>query len=380
MDFGPKSSSAPHGYLVDYGRAWSASRGYGWTKAGTSKALSLAANTVKRSSPLSPDRRYDSLIQMQAAAGHGTTTAGQWQATLANGVYNVTVAVGDAGRDRLGRPGHRPARHQDPGGARRRLPAEQGPPLLHRHQEGTGQQRPAGAEPVGRPQHQARLRRRTPVTTTKPIITPPAVDVTAPQATVVLTGSKVSGSLYTGTVIATVNAADEVGGSGLKAVTYSLDGAPAQPYTAPVAVAAAGSHLLSATATDVAGNVNTVTSSWTQQPVVVAPTDTTSPTVAIGLGGTLTPSESYVGAVTATITAADEIGGSGINTVTYSLDGEPAVPYTTPLVVPGIGSHSLTVTATDRSGNAGTATSDLDLRGCRLDASHGVCRLVRQRF
>ena len=35
VDFGPKSSSAPHGYVVDYGRAWSASRGYGWTKAGT---------------------------------------------------------------------------------------------------------------------------------------------------------------------------------------------------------------------------------------------------------------------------------------------------------------------------------------------------------
>ena len=111
----------------------------------------------------------------------------------------------------------------------------------------------------------------------------------------VLTGNKVSGSLYTGTVIATVNASDEVGGSGLKAVTYSLDGAPAQPYTAPIAVPAAGSHLLSATATDVAGNVNTVSSSWTQQPVVVPPTDTTSPTVAIGLSGTPTASGNYIG-------------------------------------------------------------------------------------
>ena len=69
VDFGVKSASAPHGYLIDYGRAWSASRGYGWTKIGSSKALSLVANTVKRSSPLSPDRRYDTLIQMQAAAG-----------------------------------------------------------------------------------------------------------------------------------------------------------------------------------------------------------------------------------------------------------------------------------------------------------------------
>jgi hypothetical protein len=355
VDFAPKASSAPHGYLVDYGRAWSASLGYGWTKAGTTKPLSLVANTLKRSSRLSPDRRYDTLIQLQATAGHGTTAAGQWQATLANGVYNVTVGVGDAtATDSVDRITAQPSTAKQVilvGGFR--------PTTAHHFYTATKKVRVSDGLLVLSPTggHNTKLDYviATPVTPTKPIVTPPAPDVTAPQAGVVLTGTKVSGSLYTGTVIATVNAADEVGGSGLKSVSYTLDGGAAQPYTTPIAVPAAGSHLLSVTATDVAGNVSHVTSTWTQQAVVVPPVDTTAPTVAIGLTGTPDTAGTYIGSVTAAITAADEAGGSGLSTVTYSLDSGPVTAYSAPIAVSALGSHSLTVTATDHAGNAGTA-------------------------
>ena len=360
VDFGPKTSAAPHGYMVDYGHGWSSSLGYGWTKAGTTKALSLTANTAKRSSKLSPDRRYDTLIQMQAAKGHGVTTAGQWQATLANGIYNVTVGVGDAAAiDSVDRVTAQPGSK-----AQVVLVGSFKPTRAHHFATVTKKVRVSNGllvlSPTGGRNTKLDFVVATPVTPTKPITTPPVTattDRTAPTPTVTLTGTASTAGVYTGSVIATLAAADNVGGSGVASITYSLDGAGAVVYTAPVAVTTVGHHTLTVMATDKAGNVGSATSSWSEQAVVVTPVDTTAPTVAIGLAGATANAGGYVGDVTASVTAVDETSGSGVDTVTYQLDGGTTTAYSSPLVVHATGSHTLVVRATDKGGNVGTATA-----------------------
>jgi hypothetical protein len=103
--------------------------------------------------------------------------------------------------------------------------------------------------------------------------------------------------------------------------------------------------------TDNQGNVGHATKSWTQQ----AP-DTTAPTASVDLSGS-TDGTIYTGDVTATISSADETGGSGVKTVTYSLDGAAATPYAGPITVTASGSHSITVTVTDNASNVGHAST-----------------------
>ena len=84
---------------------------------------------------------------------------------------------------------------------------------------------------------------------------------------------------------------------------------------------------------------------------VPAAPDTTAPTSTVTLAGYVVSPGVYGGNVTATIAAADEAGGSGVASLTYALDGGPATAYTVPVKVTGLSSHTLTVTATDKSGN-----------------------------
>jgi hypothetical protein len=93
VDFGPKGSKPAHGYLLDDGAAFSTARGYGWERVGTGKPLSLVGNGVRRGSP--KDARYRTVLQLQAPHGP-VRSAGQWQAVMRDGLYDVTVAVGDA--------------------------------------------------------------------------------------------------------------------------------------------------------------------------------------------------------------------------------------------------------------------------------------------
>jgi hypothetical protein len=104
IDFTTSDGTLYPGYLRDFGQAYDSTRGYGWeddtlplTSDGSSNA-SLVGNGRQRNSSISPDSRYDTLLQMQQATDQygGVTTIGRWEAQLANGVYKVTVGVGDA--------------------------------------------------------------------------------------------------------------------------------------------------------------------------------------------------------------------------------------------------------------------------------------------
>ena len=97
VNFSTQTSATPSGYTKDYGLAFDATVGSGWENAADGTPAALVGNGRERNSANSPDKRYDTFLQLQqtTAAYGGVTTPGQWEYALANGDYNVTVAVGD---------------------------------------------------------------------------------------------------------------------------------------------------------------------------------------------------------------------------------------------------------------------------------------------
>jgi hypothetical protein len=127
-----------------------------------------------------------------------------------------------------------------------------------------------------------------------------------------------------------------------------LDGQAYAQYTAPVTVNEPGEHTVSYRATDVAGNTSAPQEVAFQ---VVAPPDpdTTPPTVTAEVSGERNEDGAYVGAATVTLTATDDE--SGVESVEYSLDGQPYAQYTAPVTVNQPGEHTVSYRATDAAGN-----------------------------
>ncbi|MEO5665707.1 MAG: Ig-like domain-containing protein, partial [Nocardioides sp.] len=179
-----------------------------------------------------------------------------------------------------------------------------------------------------------------------------SVDGVAPASTATVNAATV-----------TVTATDAT--SGILRTEVKVDGGDWQPYTGPVTVTGAGTHTVGYRSVDVAGNAEADRS----VEVVVEgtpPGDTTAPTVAVtGVTDKATYGDSRRPQVAWTATDA----GSGVATVTASLDGAAIQPGVLDLWRLPLGRHTLTVTATDRAGNSAatsvvftTRTSLTDLR------------------
>ena len=110
VNFQSESAAVPTGYLRDSGESYGARTGagqgsgltYGWVREDSldqtdHTPLSLAGNGRERNKVA--DQRLDTFIHMQIPSNvkAGEHTPGAWEATVPNGVYDVTVAVGDAG-------------------------------------------------------------------------------------------------------------------------------------------------------------------------------------------------------------------------------------------------------------------------------------------
>jgi hypothetical protein len=180
--------------------------------------------------------------------------------------------------------------------------------------------------------------------------TAPAVSITAPAAAATVAG----------TTSVTASASDNVGVAG---VQFKLDGANlgAESTTAPYAVSwnttltSNGSHVLSATARDAAGN--TTTSAGVT--VTVNNVDGTPPTVSVTApaGGAI-----VAGAVAVGASAADNIAVVGVQ---FKLDGvtlggeDTASPYSISwnTLTSSNGSHALTAVARDGAGNTTTSAA-----------------------
>ena len=98
-------------------------------------------------------------------------------------------------------------------------------------------------------------------------------------------------------------------GSGVAATTYTLDGGPAQPYSAPFTVSGVGQHKVTYTSTDVAGNAETTHTGWV---------NISNPYAQAGGLANDALSGWHTGSATATVTAS---GDQGPFTIHYSTDG-----------------------------------------------------------
>ncbi|OOB92252.1 hypothetical protein B0T42_01120 [Rathayibacter sp. VKM Ac-2630] len=104
--FATATSTPPTGYLADWGQPYGArtsagqgsGRSYGWVRDGTSTAFDLTKNGRLRTGTPTTDTRLTGLMHMDWRGGtSGTTGAGSWEMAVPNGLYSVTISVGDAG-------------------------------------------------------------------------------------------------------------------------------------------------------------------------------------------------------------------------------------------------------------------------------------------
>jgi hypothetical protein len=251
-NFQPATAPVPTGYTVDSGAAYSDTRGFGWitqssVSSSTHTPLDLTPNTRDRN--IETDQRLDTLIHMQYPRT-GTTnvaTPGAWEVAVPNGLYNVTVAVGDplVGTD---------------------------PESYTIHVEGVTAINgyvPSGVN--GSATRHATATVAANVTDGKLTIdaiggtntkldyvdiAPATPDTTPPTVSISVSGTQQSPGVYANRATVTINASDS-GGSGLASTTYSINGGAFQPYTAPFDVTTPGSYSIVARATDGAGNVTT---------------------------------------------------------------------------------------------------------------------------
>lgn len=84
--------------------------------------------------------------------------------------------------------------------------------------------------------------------------------------------------------------------------------------------------------------------------------DTTAPEMSAKVDGDKNADGAYIGQATVTVSATDD--SSGVGTVEYAVGAEGAwQPYTTPVVVNEVGTHSIRYRATDKAGNTAAEKS-----------------------
>ncbi|MDH6515249.1 plastocyanin [Streptomyces sp. SAI-135] len=180
-------------------------------------------------------------------------------------------------------------------------------------------------------------------------------DTTAPSATAQVSGTQNAQGQYVGSASVAVTATDEAGGSGVDRIEYAIGDTGAwQPYTAQVVVDQVGDHKVRYRAVDKAGNVSAEKSvTFT---VVPPPSDDTAPPdTSATVSGEQNPDGTYVDMATVTVSASDT--GSGVNTIEYAVNDGSWQPYTMPVMVHQVGSHTVRYRATDKAGNVAAEKS-----------------------
>jgi hypothetical protein len=241
VNFGLSGTTAPQGYVKDSGQAYSSSRGYGWlTPAG--QPLDLVINGRERNAV--SDKRLDSFVHMDFNGPTGGKAAvGKWELDVPNGTYSVTVGVGD--------PSYTDSKH---------LVRAEGQPVVDLTPTNTTKNKSATAtvtvtdgkltlDQTGGTNTKINY---VDVTRTSSGGGQPG-DTAAPEVGITLGGNTDASGKYVGSVTATIDATDNVG---IKTVSYTLNGSAPQPYSSPVGIATPGDHVLTAMASDAAGNIS----------------------------------------------------------------------------------------------------------------------------
>ncbi|WP_314220128.1 OmpL47-type beta-barrel domain-containing protein [Streptomyces zaehneri] len=179
-------------------------------------------------------------------------------------------------------------------------------------------------------------------------------DTTPPETAAQVTGTQNAQGEYVGSASVAIGATDD-GGSGVDGIQYAVGTAGDWiPYTAPVVVDQVGNHQIRYRAFDKAGNVS---AEKTVAFTVVAPPsdDTTPPDTSGTVSGERNPDGTYIDMATVTVSASDT--GSGVNTIEYAVGSGAWQPYTAPVMVHQVGTHTVRYRATDKAGNAAAEKS-----------------------
>jgi peptidoglycan/xylan/chitin deacetylase (PgdA/CDA1 family) len=184
-----------------------------------------------------------------------------------------------------------------------------------------------------------------------------AGDTTPPTSTLACNGGP-CGTWYTTSVSVSLSATDNAGGSGVASIRYTTDGSDpsltnGSVYTGAFSVAT--TTTVKYRAYDNAGNAEAVNTQLIQ-------IDTIAPNSSISCNGTNCGSSFYNNAVSVSLSATDNAGGSGVGSIVYTTDGS------TPSTSNGItftGPFSLNATTTvkyrayDNAGNSEPVNSAL---------------------
>ncbi|MFD3496786.1 OmpL47-type beta-barrel domain-containing protein [Streptomyces sp. NPDC058678] len=180
-------------------------------------------------------------------------------------------------------------------------------------------------------------------------------DTTPPEVAAQVTGTQNAQGEYVGSASVAISATDEDGGSGVDIIQYAVGEAGDWiPYTAPVVVDQVGSHKVRYRALDKAGNVSAEKS---VEFTVVPPAsdDTAPPDTSATVSGEQNADGTYVDMATVTVSASDT--GSGVNTIEYAVGSGAWQPYTAPVMVHQVGTHTVRYRATDKAGNVAAEKS-----------------------
>jgi hypothetical protein len=191
-------------------------------------------------------------------------------------------------------------------------------------------------------------------------------DTTAPTVTATGTdaaGSYTFGSWAASSVTVGLSATDNLGGSGVKNVTYSASGAQTigqvtdSGSAASFVISAQGITTVSFFGSDIAGNTSS-TQTATVKVDTIPPTDVATATIPSG-GGTApyTPGNATNQNVTVTFTCSDS--GSGVSTLTFTSGATTTTLGTNPLsvtVTSAGANQSVTGICTDAAGNTTNTT------------------------
>lgn len=162
----------------------------------------------------------------------------------------------------------------------------------------------------------------------------------------------------------TITADDGPGGSGVASISYRIDANAQQTVSAAsatVSVSGDGAHTISYFATDKAGNLS---ATQTKEVKIDTRVPSASASVSPAPNGS---SLNNTSPVDVTLTADDETAGSGVASISYSVDNgvtQTVSGASVTIPVGGEGTHNVSYTATDKAGNSSspkTQTVKIDL-------------------
>lgn len=178
------------------------------------------------------------------------------------------------------------------------------------------------------------------------------VDGTAPATTLEIGGpvSTLEGRDYaTPQSPVTLSAADPLSGgvaSGVAALTYSLDGGPALPYTGPFFLPE-GDHTLSYGAVDLAGNAEPRRAAS----VSVRPLDAQAPVTTFAAGAPSFGTDPLFVSPATPLSLSASDAGTGVEATFWALDDAPFARYAGPVTAGQAGARWLRFYSVDRAGN-----------------------------